>query len=188
MLHLMAKRSFPVFVLIITFLLSAWGNVIAAAFCPRYLSNRECHIKGDARQPQEVDHESSGHHEMADMDRGNMQMDETEMKSGADLETADNSSSENRPTQVGTEFAPEQLVVNLPTEPCGHCWTHSQPASGIATVVAVDTSKRLVETNAPPVNVAIALPAALPVPVAKMDHGPPGNSFPRHVLINVFRI
>jgi hypothetical protein len=183
----MSKRRCPVFLLTVTFLLSAWGNVIAASFCPRYLSNRACHIKRDPRQPQQVDHDSSHHHEMTNMEMGDMQMDETEMESGADLETADNSNHENRPIQVGAEFSPEQLVVNLPTEPCGHCWTHSQPASGIATVVA-DPSKGLVQTTAPPVSVAIALPGAHPVPFARMDHGPPGNSFPRHVLINVFRI
>jgi hypothetical protein len=184
----MAKRSIPIFLLIGTFLLSAWGNVIAAAHCPRYLSNSDCYIKREPRQPQQVDHKPSCHHEMADMEMGDMQMDETKVASGADLETSDNSSPENRRLQVGTEFFADPLAVNLPTAPCGHCWMHSQPASGIATVVAVDPSKRLIETNAPPLSVVIALPAALPVSVAQMEHGPPGNVLPRHVLINVFRI
>ena len=183
----MKKRFFFIGLLILAFLISAWGNVIAAAFCPRYLSNRECYIRHEPRQPKQVDDKSSCHHEMSDMEMGDMQMDDTEMESQA-LETEDNSTIKNSPTQVATESYAELVAIDLPTEPCGHCWMHSQSASGTATLVAADPSKRSLETSAPPADFVVALPSAFIVPITPLEHGPPGNSFPRHVLINVFRI
>src|SRR6266542_1139042 len=115
----MQKRSFFTGFLLIAFLLSAWENVIAAAFCPRYSSSRTCHIKHEPRQPKQVDHKSSCQHEMADMEMGDMQM-ESETTS----ETADNSIAENPPVQVATESSVEQVAIDFPTEPCGHCWMH----------------------------------------------------------------
>ena len=179
----MRKRSFSIILLVVAFLFSAWSNVIAAAFCPRYLSSRNCHVQQQPRQAKQVEHKSSCQHEMADM-----QMDDKEMESGAASESTDNSIAEKPPMPVATESSTEQLILNFPTEPCGHCWMHSQPASGTAIPVAFDPSKRLVETNAPPSDFVVALPSAFTVPIIPLEHGPPGNSFPRYVLNNVFRI
>jgi hypothetical protein len=179
----MEKRPISIIILVIAFLFSAWSNVIAAAFCPRYMSNRNCCIKHEIRQPMQVDHKSSCQHEMADMEMGEMQM-----ESEAPSEAAANSLAGNPPVQIATESSSDQVVVDLPIESCAHCWMHSQPTSGTTTVVAIDPSKRLVETNAPPADFAMALPSALVLPITPLEHGPPGNSFPRHVLINVFRI
>jgi hypothetical protein len=181
----MARRSIPIFLLIVTFLLSAWGNVIAAAFCPRYLSNRECNTKHHPRQPKQVDHKSSCHQEMADMQMGDTQMDNTETENQA-VEPKDSSIIEDSRTQVVTES--EEFHADLPTEPCGHCWVHSQPASGTATLVAVDPTRQLVETNAPPAELAVVAPSPVSASITPVEHGPPGNLLPRHVLINVFRI
>ena len=125
---------------------------------------------------------------MTDMDMGDMQMDDTNMISEETWETSDNSIPETPPVEIATYSSSEKLVIDFPAEPCGHCWMHSQPSSGTATIVAVDPSRRLVETNAPPVSFVVALPFAFVVPIMPLEHGPPGNSFPRHVLINVFRI
>ena len=64
---------------------------------------------------------------MADM--SDMQMDETDMGSGADAETADNVISEAGQIQLVTERSAEK-AFDFPAAPCGHCWMHSQPASG----------------------------------------------------------
>jgi hypothetical protein len=48
--------------------------------------------------------------------------------------------------------------------------------------------KQLIETDAPPANFSVELTSACANPIAPSEHGPPGNSFPRHILINVFRI
>jgi hypothetical protein len=123
---------------------------------------------------------------MADMQMGDMQMDNNETESQA-VETNDSSIIEDSPIQVA-ESAAEQIRADLPTEPCGHCWMHSQPASGTATLVGVDPAKKLVDTNAPPAEVAVVVPSAVTASITPVEHGPPGNLLPRHVLINVFRI
>ena len=182
----MRKRSCSIILLVVAFLLSSWSNVIAAAFCPRYTSSRNCHIQ--QRQIKQVEHKSSCQHEMADMEMGDMQMDDANLESEAASETSDSSIPEGPPVQIATKSFSEQVAIDFPADPCGHCWMHSQPSSGSATIVAVDPLRQLVETNAPPATSEVALPSAFAVPIMPLEHGPPGNSFPRHVLINVFRI
>src|SRR5258705_5242532 len=181
----MRMRSFSITLLVVAFLFSSWSNVIAAAFCPHYSSSRNCHIQ--PRQAKQVEPESSCHHEMDALEMGDMQMDATDMGSEAASETAANPIPEKLPVQIATESFSE-VAFAFPTEPCGHCWTHSQPSSRTTVVVAVDPSKRLVETNAVPADLVVALPSTFAVPIIPLEHGPPGSSFPRHVLINVFRI
>jgi len=115
-------------------------------------------------------------------------MAEMEMGVEAPPESRTNLVTENSPKQATAEYSSDRIAFDLPIESCPHCWIHSQPTSGTATIVAADPSKRLVETNAPPANFAVALPFAFPVPIIPSEHGPPGNLFPRHLLINVFRI
>jgi hypothetical protein len=179
----MKRRLISIIILVIALLFSAWSNVITAAFCPRYMSNRNCCIEHEIRQPMQVDHKSSCQHEMADMEMVDMQM-----ESEAPSEAAANSLVVNPPIHIATEASSDQVVVDLPIESCAHCWMHSQPTSGTTTVAAIDPSKRLVETNAPPADFAMALPPALVLPITPREHEPPGNPFPRHALINVFRI
>src|SRR5258705_3042566 len=182
----MRMRSFSITLLVVAFLFSSWSNVIAAAFCPRYSSSRNCHMQ--QRQAKQVEPKSSCQHEMDGMEMGDMKIDDTNMGSEAASETADNPIPEKPPVQIATESFSEQVAIAFPTEPCGHCWMHSQPSSRTTVVVAVDPSKRLVETNAVPADLVVALPSTFAVPIIPLEHGPPGSSFPRHVLINVFRI
>lgn len=182
----MQKRSFSITLLVFAFLFSSWSNVVSAAFCPRYSSSRNCHIQEQQAKP--VEPKPSCRHEMADMEMGDMQMDDTNGNGQVAPETADSSIPEDSPVQIATDSSSQQPAIGFPTEPCGHCWMHSQPASAVALVVAVAPSKRLIETNAPPADFVVALPSAFAVPIMPLEHGPPGNSFPRHVLIRVFRI
>jgi hypothetical protein len=177
----MAKRPVSIFLLVVAVLLSAWGDVIAAAYCPGY-SSRNCCIKHEARQAKQVDHKSSCQHGMADMDMADMQM-ESENPS----EATANSSANAPPVEIAASSV-EQVPFHLPTEPCGHCWMHSQPSPATAMLVAVDPSKRSIETHAPPSGFVAAMPSAFVIAVAAVEHGPPIPSSPRHVIINVFRI
>jgi hypothetical protein len=125
---------------------------------------------------------------MAEMEMDDMQMDATELKGGTDVETSGTEIPEDSELSVGIAASIEQIAIDLPDEPCGHCWMHSQPMSGTATLVAVDPSKQLIETAAPSADSCLALPPAFTVAITPFEHGPPGNLLPRHVLINVFRI
>jgi len=187
----MRRWSLAIILLVVAFLLSAWGNAIAAAFCPRYV-NHVCCARHSAHQSMRVvDQSSCHHHEMA-----GMKMDDTEMapnmqaqaEAGSDLEAEAGATGETSQVESTSDSSGNEVAFDLPIETCGHCWMHSQPTSGTAAVVAADPSKRLIEADAPLKNCAFALPAALPVPIKPSEHGPPGASFPRHVLINVFRI
>jgi hypothetical protein len=114
-------------------------------------------------------------------------MDEAQANSQAALENAD-AIPETSPTRVAAKSSAEQAAIDLPIEACAHCWMHSQRSSVIASVIAPDPLKRSVEPNAPPADFVPASPSPFNVPIMLLEHGPPGNGFPRHILINVFRI
>ena len=175
----MSKRSLAVFLLVAAFLLSAWGNVIGAAFCPRYLA-QNCLAQATPRVKQ-IERESC-HHEMAGMDMGDMHMNE-----GVSAEPV-SSDRENPTIEVAAESSIDQAALDVPTQACGHCWMHSQPSSGTGTLAAVNFSTRSVEALAPPAQITIAFGFPNPTGTEPSEHSPPGNSIPRHILNNVFRI
>lgn len=177
----MQKRFFSIPILILAFVLSAWGNVIAAAFCPRYASNRDCCVKPVASQPRQVE-KSSCHHEMA-----GMEMDDMQMETEAFSDSTTDSNAQASPAALTAKSSSDQVALDLPIERCAHCWSHSQPTSGTASVVPVDPSRQLVE-NSPPANSRFALRSVSPISITPSEHSPPGIALPRHVLINVFRI
>jgi hypothetical protein len=176
----MRKRFLSMGVLVIALLSSAWGNVIAAAFCPRYALNRNC-TKHVTPQPKQAEHQSSCHEQMADMKMGDMQMD-------AAPDSESDANTEDSQIEVTSESSSDEVALDLPIEPCPHCLSHSQSTSGTVSVVAVDPSKRLVETNSPPADSDVVLTYAFFSRIECREHGPPGESPPRHILINVFRI
>jgi len=117
-----------------------------------------------------------------------MTMDDMEMEPEAGSDVQTDAIPTNKSPQNLSESLSNEVAFDLPIEACAHCLSHSQPASGAVASVAVDPSKRLVETNALPANLTVALPSDFSVPIAPSEHGPPGNSFPRYILINTFRI
>jgi len=176
----MTKRPLLTVLLLVAFLLSAWGNVIGAAFCPRYL-DQNCFAQ-KTPQAKQGDRESC-HHELSDTDMGDMQMD------GDSAAEAELTPIRENPTIVVESESPvEQTALDGPTEPCGHCWMHSQPSSGTGTLGAIGPSPRSFEALAPSIAATIALRFPNPIAIEPLEHSPPGSSFPLHILINVFRI
>jgi hypothetical protein len=173
----MRKRSLSIVFVVVALLFSAWGNVIAAAFCPRFALNRDCCLKHAVHEAMQVKHDSSCQYEMA-----GMEMDDMKMESPPDISTQDS------PMELTSESSSEQVALDLPIDPCPHCVSHSQTTSGTVSVVAIDPSKRLVETNSLPASFSIDLTHAFADLIVPSEHSPPGPSSPRHVLINVFRI
>jgi len=178
----MRTRSPAIFLLVGAFLLGAWGNVVAAAFCPRYRLNRDCCLKQAAPKSKQVEHTSSCHHQM-----GGMKMDDMQMENESPFESGSEPLAKDSPV-LTPESSSEQGAFDLPVEACIHCLTHSQTAAGTAIVIAVDPSKRLIETNASAAFFEVALPSAFSISITPFEHGPPGASVPRLVLINVFQI
>jgi hypothetical protein len=156
----------------VTLLLSAWGNVIAACFCPRYHIDHEQHA-----HMQMVKQESSCNHDMS-----NMKMDNVEIESQVLSPTR------NRINGMRAQGSSDHAFFQSPGEQCGHCLMFSAPTSATAAVIAVNPTTRLLETNAPLVRSEIASPSSFSITIDPSEHGPPGNLFPRHILISVFRI
>ena len=175
----MRKRSIAIVFVVSAVLFSAWGNVLAAAFCPRFELSRVCCLNGGVRQ---VKHPSSCHHEMAGMEMDEMQMEQAEADSGLNVSPRD------LQVQLSSESSSDRAGLGPPIEACTHCGSHSQTTSGTVSVAAIDPSKRLVETNSLPANFSIDLTRAFADLIVPSEHSPPSPSSPRHVIINVFRI
>ena len=175
----MRKRSLSIVFVVVALLFSAWGNVIAAAFCPRFALNHDCCLKHGTQPSKQAKHESSCHHEMAGMEMDDMQME-------AEADSAPDTSAQN--SHAPSEASNDEVALDLPIEQCACCLSHSQTTSGTVSVVAIDPSKQLVETNSPPANFAIGLTSAFAGLIVRSEHSPPGQSTPRHIIINVFRI
>jgi hypothetical protein len=175
--RIMKRRFLSIVFVAVALLFSAWGNVIAAAFCPRFALNRDCCLKHAVHQAKHVNHDRSCQHEMAGMDMDDMQM-----------ESPSDTSTQNSPVEPASESSSEQVALEMPIEQCAHCCTHSQTTSGIVSVVAIDPSKGLVEANSLPASFSIDLTRAFADLIVPSEHSPPSPSSPRHVIINVFRI
>ncbi len=156
-------------------LFSAWGNVIAAAFCPRFALHQDCCLRSGARQAKQVKRDSPRQDEMTGMDMDDMQMES-------------DTSEQNSTVPLPAESTAEQAALDSPMPPCTHCLSHSQTTFGTASVAEIELSKRVVQTNSLPANFAIALTTAFADLIAPSEHSPPGPSPARHVIINVFRI
>ena len=178
----MRRRSPAIFILVGAFLLGGWGNVLAAAFCPRYRLNRDCCLKQTVPKSKQVEHASSCHHQM-----GGMKMDDMQMENESPSESGPEPLA--KESQVLTpETSSKESAFDLPVAGCVHCLSHSQTASGTANVIAVDPSKRLIETNAVAAFFEVVPSSVFSISITPFEHGPPGASVPRHVLINVFQI
>ena len=177
----MRKRSAAMVLLVVSLLVSAWGNVIAASFCPQYGITRDNCFTRASHKPMHVEavhvgQEPSCHREMADMN------------SDSTDSLIENSESSESVESITLMMPTGASVVNVPTQTCGHCWMHSQAASGSSTLDSADPLMRLTETKAAPTNLVLASPSDFTLTITPLEHGPPGNAFPRHLLINVFRI
>lgn len=154
----MQQRFLATTVLATTLLFNQGGTFLVAALCPHLRS-------GMASCEMQVSNPVMSHEDMGHM--GDMQM-EHEAAS--------------HPT--GDAFAPGQ-----PIGPCSHCAVHSRTNSNAASLRVTEAIKRSVDLSTPlPVSrVAPVTLSSVPV-VTSRAHGPPGESTPRHILINVFRI
>ena len=82
----------------------------------------------------------------------------------------------------------EHAGFQLSCEECTHCLMFSASTSATATLVAINLGNRLLETDAPLVSSEIVLTSSFSITIDPLEHGPPGNLVPRHILIGVFRI
>ena len=84
---------------------------------------------------------------------------------------------------------PNAVAVGEPIGLCSHCALHSRTAPPAASLREIEASKRsgtFAIPDAVPQVVSVETP--YPAILTSRAHGPPGETIPRYVLINIFRI
>ena len=84
---------------------------------------------------------------------------------------------------------PNAVALGQPVELCSHCMMHTRITANAITLREIEASK-LSGNYAIPDSVPAVVSVEMPS-VAILNsraHGPPGQTTPRHVLINIFRI
>ena len=156
----MHKRFLLITVLGVALLFSQVGSFLIAALCPHVRSGQvSCNRHSS----------ESTMSEMADDEMGHMAMDSTD-------ESASNPD-------------PNAVALGQPIGLCSHCAMHSRTAPPAVSLREIEASRR---------SGTFAIPDAVPrIVSAEMPylaiftsraHGPPGQTLPLHVLINIFRI
>lgn len=159
----MRKRSLSSGALLLALLLSAWGNVLAAA-CPHVGQDHACCHARVAPRP-------ASQHCMDEAQMGEMQM--SDMRVGHEAERS-----------------ADTRALDKPVETCEHCMGRSQLPTTPTTMRELEQSKRGEDVSAPP---ALSEPLSVtssfvPIVLAR-EHAPPAAaSSERRVLISVFRI
>jgi hypothetical protein len=176
----MSKRAVFTSFILLAFLAGTWGNVLAAAFCPRIGSTLSCCLKHNSHPSQS--RETYGMHHMDMGQMADMQMDMSAES------PAENSTQEQRQplAEVSQDAGPTTL--GQPVDTCSHCLNHSQLPSGSVTVRETESAKRRATLTAPQLVQDAALVSLPRLIFDPREHAPPGDSSPRYLLINVFRI
>lgn len=168
-----ARRFFSISFLVAALLLCAWGNVLAAAFCPHF-------ALANGSSGKQLAHRPASPAKMCDMGMGDMQM-------GGMAEPAVDESALNLQIDVAGESTTDSDALDQPMGLCTHCLMHSQAASGSLSVGAINPERRSDESRAPNSALVSLLPVIV-TSVRQIGHAPPGESSPRNVLNSVFRI
>ncbi|MGH9882413.1 MAG: hypothetical protein ACRD6N_13330 [Pyrinomonadaceae bacterium] len=159
----MHKRFLAIIVLAAALLFSQGGSFLIAALCPHLQSGMascETQLSASTMSHEDMAHEHLGH-------RGPMEM-EHEPVSNSD---------------------PSAIALGQPMGPCSHCAVHSRTTPNIASLRETEVAKRSADLSIP-LHFSRIIPVVVS-PVAVLTsraHGPPGESTPRHILINIFRI
>jgi hypothetical protein len=189
-------KRFLLFNLALLLIMSSFGHVFAAAFCPRASGHKCCFAKTVTHT-----HSSSSCHESMDMH--DMHLDAMNMKDMAMADASMDHLAMNDMVigavtiDISAPVSPpgfsDQVVANgfdQPIESCAHCVSHSGVANGpVSFVSASGQSGKDVGFDLVPVSRFLVRP---PLTIAQgglpREHAPPGTNAPRHILISVFLI
>jgi hypothetical protein len=193
------KRLFPT-TLALLLMLSSFGHVLAAAFCPHALGRECCLVNGTTHRASSSSHESiASEHEhgmsmpglsMDAMSEDQLAMADTSMDHAAMNETMidEDASPQFSPAARGEEAVDNKL--DGPVTSCAHCLGHSDIAN--APVSFVSVSEQYGKEYSPawlPVSRFQPRPAIRSPQIwLPGQHAPPDRGVPRHILISVFLI
>jgi hypothetical protein len=158
--------------------------MLLACFCPRYSMDHDHRLTENFHMPL-VQQESSCIHEMSDMKMDALRMDDVETERQVLSAPLGNWINGMQPTPH--DFI-DPAVLESPGERCGHCWMFSTSTSTSLILAAVNPANPLLETDASLAKLEVVQSLPPLISIIPSEHGPPGNLFPRHILISVFRI
>lgn len=180
----MTRRPIAMAGLMLALLYGAWGNVVAAAFCPRFSDHSCC--------PKHSEHSSApttsqhAHHQSGSLSSAeNNGMGECAAHNSESESTVLSDESSNATEDVDG-FSPA-LAPPVEDQSCSHCLTHSQPARGPFSISSDEPNRTSAAEALPITKLPLAL-HSFAKPLPSYDHGPPGQSHPLFVLHSVFRI
>lgn len=184
------KRFFPTS-LALLLVMGSLGQVFAAAFCPRMVGH-DCCLATASRDS----HSAQSHqhmHSMAtdSMANESMPMDgEMQDRVMVDADVPHLSSIDEATKLSNSEELVPSNKLELPTEACTHCMSHSGvPNAPITSVGKADQSNKDFGSVPPPVSRFLVRPAMTLAQIGlPREHAPPGTRAPRYILINVFLI
>jgi hypothetical protein len=179
----MTKRSIIITVVVLALVQGTLGNIVAAAFCPRFASGHECpmHMQLDPLSA----HDNSNHSIKLESQENAGSQETTTMHSCHSGSASDAEVPATTTTDRQQESNP--AVMGYADEACSHCISHSQTNPGRYSATSGDPTSSSVETELP----LIALDNfdfSGARPLRTLDHGPPGQLSARLALLNTFRI
>lgn len=195
----MSKRFLSSGVLVLALLTSAWGHVLAAAFCPRALGRECCFAKTHNHSSSSI-RESMAVHDMHmdGMSMDGMNMDDMAMDAAStDHMAMDDMVIDAATVETSIPLSPlassRGALANKfdqPIESCAHCLGHSGIVNAPVSFVSVsDQIKKEIGSALLPVSRFLIRPEVVPAQSGlPREHAPPGVTACLHILINVFQI
>jgi hypothetical protein len=184
------KRFFPTS-LALLLVMGSLGHVFAAAFCPRMLG-RNCCLTATSRDSRSA----QSHQDMHGMAMDSMANESMPMAGHMQDMVMDDAdvpplSNIDDVTQLSnSEESVPSNKVELPTEACTHCMSHSGvPNAPISSVSVADQSNKDFGSLPLPLSRFLVRPSMTLAQIGlPREHAPPGTRAPRYILINVFLI
>lgn len=171
-------------ILLFALLAGAWGNVLAAAFCPQMAQRHSCCLVQETPESGKS-HDAMGDIQMHDMHMGDVQMGDMQM---GDVQMGDMQMGDMQMPQAMDQET-ETNVLARQDAGCEHCMSHCQLPTVPNTLREADQTRSGEHVAAP---LALADPVSLApsfvLRVHSRQHAPPGATPSRHVLFNTFRI
>ena len=174
----MRRRVILTSYLLLAFLAGAWGNVLAASFCPRVGLTHACCLKHHSKTTASPENHAIHHMNMGQMADMPMEM---------AAEPTEETSPQQQPEPLAELDSTARTAARDPIcETCSHCLNHSELPLGTATLRETESAKR--NTDAPRLRPQAPLATLPGLIFDPRGHAPPGAQSPGYLLINVFRI
>ena len=191
------KQVFPTS-LALLLMLSSFGHVLAATFCPHALGRECCLVKTSSHTSISSTSENPGLHHMHGISMDGMNEDDlVRADTSVDHMAMNDMMIDEATVDVSIPFSLPTLIERVvenkfdqPVESCSHCLSHSGIVNAPVSFVSVsDQSGKEFGSVLLPVSRFPVRPAMASAQIwLPGQHAPPDRGVPRYILMNVFLI